>query len=231
MSEVADFVEALRRFRKMPDVFNPWRDRDRDHDAVRHAADIRAEHLHRYLSERVAGTRMVLLAEAPGFQGCHFSGIPMTSERILLGHHRHNDIHPEDVTHAPCAQTSKHLLHGANEPTATIVWKTMKQAGIDTRSVVLWNAFAFHPMNGSYLTNRKPTLEELKKNRRLLEQFLALFPDRPLVPVGRVAEEVLGEMGKAHVPYLRHPANGGASAFSSGLKALSGKTLRPCPSA
>ena len=220
------FVEALQRAKKMPGVFNPWRDVDRENDASRRAPEIRAEHLARYLSERAGRATHALVAEAPGYQGCHFSGVPMTSERILLGHLRHKGIATEHVFAGDAERTSKlgpkTPALGANEPTATIVWGALMASGACPRSVVLWNTFAFHPMADGYLTNRRPTRSEVIKAAHLLEQFIDLFAGAHILPVGRVAEETLASMELACSPYIRHPANGGASAFRLGLAELLG---------
>lgn len=213
------FVEALQRFPSLNNVFNPWADYDTEHDISAKCADIRSEHLSQYLGERIGVAETVLIAEAPGYQGCHFSGIPMTSERILLGFQAHNGVQPKDVFQGTARRTSKENLKlgGFNEPTATIVWKAIKQSGADPRKVVLWNSFAFHPMKSGWLTNRKPTPDELGQGRHLLEHLLSLFPKAALVPVGRVAEEILGNLEIACSGYVRHPANGGATEFRSGM--------------
>lgn len=213
------FVEALQRFPSQSNVFNPWADHDTDHDVSTKCADVRSEHLAQYLAERIGRAKTVMIAEAPGYQGCHFSGIAMTSERILLGYHSHNDVHPADVFQGTARRTSKDELKlgGFNEPTATIVWKAIKASGVDPRSVVLWNSFAFHPMKSGWLTNRKPTPDELARGRHLLEHFLSLFPETALVPVGRVAEEILGDLNISCSGYVRHPANGGATEFRAGM--------------
>jgi hypothetical protein len=217
--QAESFVEALQKFPKSSNVFNPWADHDTEHDVSAKSADIRAEHLARYLAERIGVAKTVMIAEAPGYQGCHFSGIAMTSERILLGFHRHNDVHPEDVFQGTARRTSKDdvKLGGFNEPTATIVWKAIKNSGVDPRGVVLWNSFAFHPMKESWLTNRKPTPDELRRGQYLLEHFLSLFPGSALVPVGRVAEEILADLQISCSGYVRHPANGGATEFRTGM--------------
>lgn len=218
LKQAETFVEALQKFPSLSGVFNPWADYDNMHDTSPKNADVRAQHLIWYLAERIGRARSVLIAEAPGYQGCHFSGIAMTSERILLGFQKHNHVHPEDVFQGGAIRTSKDIkLGGFNEPTATIVWKAIKQSGADPRDVVLWNSFAFHPMKNGWLTNRKPTPAELSQARHLLEHFLSLFPSAFVVPVGRVAEEILGDMGIACSGYVRHPANGGATDFRTGM--------------
>lgn len=218
--QAEQFVAALQRFPTLPGVFNPWADYDTEYDTSPRNADVRAEHLVRYLTERIGVATNVLIAEAPGYQGCHFSGLAMTSERILLGHHKHNNVHPEDVFQGAATRTSKDSkLGGFNEPTATIVWTAIKQSGTEPRKVVLWNSFAFHPMKDSWLTNRKPTPAELAQARHLLEHFLSLFPGAGVVPVGRVAEDILANMGIPCSGYVRHPANGGATEFRSGMGA------------
>jgi len=219
MSAAEEFVGRLQRFRKLPGVFNPWRDWDRDNDISRRSREQRAEHLVHYLREREGRARTLLVAEAPGYQGCHFSGIPMTSERILLGHQVRDGIAASDVILPAAQQTSRHAERGVGEPTATVVWKNLKQAGIDTRSVVLWNAFAFHPMADGPLSNRAPTRDELKAGRRLLLECLALFPGARVLPVGRVAEAMLAGLGVECEAWLRHPARGGAGEFAQGLQA------------
>lgn len=214
-----NFVDALQKFPTLTRVFNPWLDVDQLHDQSSEGPKIRSDQLVRYLAERIGFADNILIAEAPGFQGCHFSGIAMTSERILLGYQKNNNIHREDVFHGEATKTSKHLKMGATEPTATVVWKVIKQSGVDPRKVVLWNSFPFHPMKDSYLSNRKPAPDELEKARYLLEHFLSLFPGALVIPVGRIAEKILENLGITCSPYVRHPANGGATEFRAGMEA------------
>lgn len=223
---VEAFVSALQAFPVLPAVFNPWRDVDPVHDLGAQSPETRAEHLCRYLTERAGRARVVLCAEALGYQGGHFSGVAMTSERILLGHLAKKGIAANDVIAGGGQRTSrvtdKTPALGANEPTATIVWGALKKAEIDTRDVVLWNAFAPHPMKtqDAWLTNRKPTSQELKLGRPLLEQFLDMFPGARTVAIGRVSEEILGDMGITVAAQVRHPANGGATEFREGVGQL-----------
>jgi len=224
----ADFVQALQRLPRLDAVFNPWRDIDPEHDLGAQSPETRAEHLVQYLSERAGRARLVLCAEALGYQGGHFSGIAMTSERILLGHLAKKGVQASDVITGGGRRTSlitaKTPALGANEPTATIVWGALKTAGIDTRDVVLWNAFAPHPMKSAsgWLTNRKPTAQELQLGRPLLEQFLGMFPGAKTVAIGRVSEGILQGLGVEVAAQVRHPANGGATAFRAGVATLLG---------
>jgi hypothetical protein len=211
------FLDALRSFPALPGVFNPWRDIDPMYDIGAESPVIRSEQLHRYLAERVGRARFVLCAEALGYQGGHFSGIAMTSERILLGHHVAKGVLPTDVFSGLARRTSrvtpKTPANGATEQTATVVWGALKKAGIDTRDVVLWNAFALHPMKGAWLTNRTPTPAELRLGKPLLEQFLSMFPNAKTIAVGDVSKRVLGNLGVTIAGKVRHPANGGTAQF------------------
>lgn len=225
-SKVTDFVSALQSMPSLPAVFVPWRDVDPVHDLGPQSPQTRAEHLVQYLSERAGRARLVLCAEALGYQGGHFSGIAMTSERIVIGNLAHKGIAAADVISGGGRRTSKVTAKtpelGANEPTATIVWGALKTAGVDTRDVVLWNAFAPHPMQGdsAWLSNRKPTAQELKLGRPLLEQFLDMFPGARTVAIGLVSNDILGDLGIQVAAQVRHPANGGANAFRHGMAQL-----------
>jgi hypothetical protein len=78
------------------------------------------------------------------------------------------------------------------------------------RDVLLWNATTLHPRRSPDLpdTNRRPTPTELNQASAALALVSA---GRTIVAVGRVASELTG------APYVRHPANGGATAFAAGL--------------
>jgi hypothetical protein len=226
------FLAQLQDASDLPGVFNPWKHHDVLHDQDTSAVQTRVENLRAYLSERIGVARLILCAEALGYQGGHFSGIPMTSERMLVGNLVNKGILPGDVFQGAgerrcrVSRVDTVSLLGANEPTATVVWGTIKQQGRSSREIVLWNAFAFHPMRRradgavDWLSNRKPTAHELQAAQGILKGFIALFEGAAVVAVGNVAQITLAELGVPIAAKLRHPANGGAAEFRKGLAVL-----------
>src|ERR1700751_168662 len=77
----------LRLWKKSPSgaVFNPWWEIDDQNDADWDAPSIRRNQLRAYLRKRLRTAQLAVIGEAVGYRGGHFSGIPMTSERLLLG--------------------------------------------------------------------------------------------------------------------------------------------------
>ena len=215
-----NFVASLVAYRSQG-VFNPWGEIDSLHDRDQRGAEIRRRQLQHYLQERIEVAETLLLAEAIGYQGGHFSGIPMTSERLLLG-----GLLPKGLTAKMVfrdlqpQRTSRSALRpaGFTEPTATIVWGFLAEQGIDPRSVVLWNAFPWHPYQPQkgMLSNRTPSDEELSAGHRVLRQLLELGKFRRVVAVGEKSAAQLAQLG-IPASKVRHPANGGAGKFRSQL--------------
>ncbi len=217
-SPVDRFLSELQAF-SAPRVFNPWADFDRANDFGPEAPAIRRDQLRRYLSERIGRARLLLVAEAAGYQGAKFSGIAMTSERQLVASPSLLDSVYFD---GPKRRTSGESVRagGFTEPTATIVWGKMLEAGLEGREWVNWNTFAWHPQGATALKNRTPTPEEFQAGLPALRQFLALFPEVPVVAVGEKARGILAELQVPVVAAVRHPANGGATGFREGISKL-----------
>src|SRR5216110_1084631 len=117
--------EFVQRLKASPSgaVFNPWREVDARNDIGPTAPTIRRKQLHAYLEKRLGKAQLAVVGEALGYRGGHFSGIPMTSERILLG--RKTDIVPEHILlgiKPRRTSQSRKCPDGFSEPTATIVW-------------------------------------------------------------------------------------------------------------
>lgn len=218
---LADFVAGLRTYRSVG-VFNPWGQRDQYHDADDQGELIRRAQLTCYLRERIGPADILLCAEAIGYQGGHFSGIPMTSERLLLGGLVHKGLTPEMVFKGLMPRRTSSLnvrAQGFTEPTATIVWGFLAQQGIDPYRVVLWNAFPWHPYHSDkgLLSNRTPDALELKDGHRVLLQLLELGQFRQIVAIGEKSAQQLTQLGITATK-VRHPANGGAGQFREQLR-------------
>lgn len=206
-------------------LFNPWYHRDEEHDEIPEAPEIRRNQLKTYLSERVESAKYLFIAEALGYQGGHFTGIAMTSERILLGHQEPKyGVRPDHVFQsAEPKRTSCPTVigKGMSEPTATIMWGALIDLGINPYEVVLWNAIPWHPYKPEkgLLSNRTPTTEELEAGLEHLQSFMNLFNNVKMVAVGRKCELSLSQLNVDHIP-VRHPANGGAPKFRRQIKNL-----------
>ena len=198
-------------------VFNPWWEVDKQNDIARNAPAIRRKQLAAYLRKRLGKVKLVVIGEALGYRGGHFSGIPMTSERILLGKKKDTGIEPEQVfSSIKPRRTSrpKKCPDGFSEPTATIVWSWLLRLGLKPEEFVLWNAFPWHSFDQrrGMLSNRMPTQKERSAGLSVLKAFLELFPCDEIVALGNVAASQLQELNvKSH--RVRHPASGGAKLF------------------
>jgi hypothetical protein len=216
INSIENFIRMLRQSPNNA-AFNPWWQVDRENDIDGNAPGIRRRHLRAYFQERLHKVKLVVIGEALGYRGGHFSGIPMTSERILLGKKKENGIEPEHVfSSIKAKRTSKReqCPNGFSEPTATIVWSSLLKLNRKPEQFVLWNAFPWHsfdPRRG-LLSNRMPTTEEQFAGRLVLEAFLDLFPCNEIAALGKIAGAQLQQLGvNAHC--IRHPASGGARLF------------------
>jgi uracil DNA glycosylase superfamily protein len=204
----------IRRLKKSPSrgVFNPWWEVDEQNDIARAAPIIRRQQLRAHLQERLGSAKVAVIGEALGYRGGHFSGIPMTSERLLLGRSKKVELKASDIfAELKPRRTSKpeKCPHGFSELTATIVWTTLLRLGLKPDQFVLWNAFPWHSFDPrrSVLSNRTPNKCEQAAGLPVLKAFLELFPCEHVVALGKIAAAQLQELGlNAHC--VRHPASG-----------------------
>lgn len=222
---VALFVAALSEVHG-EGFFNPWREWDPDMDMWSIPAPMmRRERLIRHLSIYPA---LILVGEAPGYQGCRYSGVPFTSERLIIEGQipRVSELH-----HWPRVEFGDRIHHAEverittrdkpwSEPSATIVWKALHDLRI-ADTTVMWNAFPFHPYRPGFpLSNATPTVEQLLNGREWLARLLQLpnLRNAEVLPIGKKAAAMLEGVRQFPVT-LRHPANGGAKLFREQLAA------------
>jgi len=221
---ISSFVDSLKN-KPTDNLFNPWFEHDPHHDSDIAAPEIRRNQLESYLTDRLSTAKYLMIAEALGYQGGHFTGIAMTSERILLGHQvKKYGILPQHVfkTAVPSRTSSTDVIEkGMTEPTATIMWGALAGLGIDPYEVVLWNAVPWHPYNRDkgLLSNRTPTSIEMTAGLSHLKNFITLFDDVQLVAIGRKCEQSLSQL-EENFTAVRHPANGGAPEFRMQIQGL-----------
>ena len=202
---IDEFVEKLSQEKDLPLVTNQYSYEIIDNQ-------IRRENLKSYLrSIYQNNSNTILVGEAAGYNGCLLSGIPFTSERLIR-----QTIPNLAIFRNPYTLKSNGEQY---ELSATIVWNAFQEFDFYP---LLWNTFPFHPYkSGIEISNRKPTMDEVERGQIYIKELVAMLKIKRIVAVGKVAERVLvGLYGQNNVLTLRHPANGGANLFRSGLENL-----------
>ena len=156
--------------------------------------------------------KLLLVGEAPGYNGCRLTGVPFSSEALVA----------EGVLDGALF-TAAHGYRIAKEPytreqSAAIVWEVLQRHSV---AALCWNAFCFHPHRpGNPDSNRKPTVKEIEAGAPFLKALLALFPSvTTVVAVGNSAEHALSHLGIPHTK-VRHPAHGGKPQFVTGMEKI-----------
>jgi uracil-DNA glycosylase len=185
------------------ELYNPYRDcrvlLDRKNGPA-----IRRQNLLRYVSDHTQGVDVLLVAEAPGPWGCGFSGVPITSESQLL-----------DPSFPANGEQSSLRPKPYSEYSANIFWRVMQPYYFN---MFVWNAVPLHPhRKDEPLTIRTPRQAEINQFLPVLAEIeKALAPTRVLA-IGRKAEDALVRIG-LEPTYVRHPSQGGAKLFESGIR-------------
>ena len=221
MKNIQEFIKELQKY-KGNLVFNPWQDYDPTYDIGPEAPKIRSSNLERYLELR-ENAKYLFIAEGIGYQGGHFSGIAMTSERILLGKHKAipakvvlGDWEYKRTSNSECPLlNAKQKEGGFNEPTDTVMWGELAKNSLSPLEAVLWNIFPFHPYKKTgLLTNRTPVKEELDIGIVYAKMLMEMIPNMKIVAIGQKSAVTLREYG-IECSSVRHPANGGATQFKN----------------
>lgn len=201
-----ELIPAIAAFRGQPSTFNPWGQSAAD-DTESSAVSSRLERLPLHLS--APQSNLLLVGEAPGYQGARCSGVAFTSEALLLA---------GAIPRIPPVQSrlSNRPLPWA-EPSASSVWKALYLHGL-AESTILWNAFPIHPFNpiAGPLSNRTPTTHELRDGCGVLELLIQVTKPRTVVAIGQSAHKALTLLSIDH-SRIRHPAYGGVTEFNQGI--------------
>jgi uracil-DNA glycosylase len=201
---VTKLVDQLAALTGSERLYNPY-------SGVDAGSEVRRGNLIRYLDDmydRQPDT--VLVFEAPGYRGCRFSGIPVTSERIMM-----RGIPKWKLFGEGYVPTSDQV-DGIAEMTATILWETL-QTYADSPPLI-WNTVPLHPHKPDQpMSNRTPTISEQRAGVVIAAAMLHVFKPSRVLAVGRIAQAMLKEQGIDAIP-IRHPSQGGKPDFVRGIR-------------
>lgn len=174
-------------------------------------SDRKRANLRLYLSRMLeAGTKTILVGEAPSYRGGRLTGVPFLSETIMLGGVTGTSLFGPGSGFTRATK----LPRLSTEASATIVWGAICR--LDPPPL-LWNAFPFHPFHaGNESSNRAPSREEIGIGQPFLVALLRLFGIETVVAVGNYASATMTELGIPHEK-VRHPSNGGKQKFVEGV--------------
>jgi uracil-DNA glycosylase len=203
-AEINKFIEQLTTVKSNSNFFNQY-----SYDVS--VNSIRRNNLFLYLQQMVnLKPRMLFVGEAPGYRGCRLTGVPFTSEYILLNGLEQLSLFGESRGYRKTDEFEKLW----KEATASIFWESV----VKTLHIpLLWNAFPYHPFQmENEQSNRQPTKIEISTGQEFLKELIRLFDIEIVVAVGNTAETTLKSMGIA-CQKVRHPSFCGKIMFINGI--------------
>lgn len=212
-NKIKDFIEELAVTEVTANVYNQYSYEFEENS-------IRRKNLFIYLKKMYKlKPKVILIGEAPGYRGCRRTGVPFTSEDLLINNIEGLDLFGRESGYRLAFEKEKLL----KEATATIVWQTLVEYNI---LALGWNSFPFHPhKEGNGESNRTPLKRELLMGEKFLLQILEIFNIRKVVAVGVKAEESLNKLNIS-CRRVRHPAQGGKKQFVEGMKEIKMNLLK-----
>lgn len=171
---------------------------------------IRLANLKKYF-ERMAQLKpsVLLIGEAPGYQGTRRTGVPFASEHIISG------LMP-DASFFAGEDTFERAYDDRlyKEPTSTIMWRTISRYNT---LPLLWAVYPLHPhQHGNFESNRTPTRSEVAPAKEHLVKFIELTEVKTVLALGNTAKATLDDLDIV-AQKLRHPARGGGPIFARQL--------------
>lgn len=158
--------------------------------------------------------KMILIGEAPGYQGTRRTGVPFASEHIITGGM------PEVDFFKGSGFASAYSERLYKEPTSTIMWRTISRY---SDLPLLWAVYPLHPHQpGDFQSNRTPTRAEVAGVKDHLVRLLEIIGIETVLALGNTAKATLDDLG---IPSqkLRHPARGGGPTFARQLDEITQK--------
>jgi len=154
-------------------------------------------------------TKVLLVGEAPGYNGCRLTGIPFTSEYLVGKGVCGGKLFGKENGYKASG------IRARKEQSATAMWSVLEEF---EELPLLRNAFAFHPhKDGNEASNRKPTAKELEIGKKYLFELIKIFDIQSVIAVGNVADSLLNKMEVSHTK-VRHPSYGGKKKFKEELR-------------
>lgn len=188
-----------------PNVYNQYSDEHPE-------SSIRRANLLLYLKQMdKVKPKIMLVGEAPGYRGSRLTGVPFTSEHLLMHNMEGLTLFGKENGYRLPVPKDKLL----KEATATIIWNTVLEKDL---MILSWNAFPFHPHKlGNEKSNRTPLKKELLIGEKFLLELIDLFDIEIVVAMGNKAYESLSKLG-IECQKVRHPAQGGKKEFVEGME-------------
>lgn len=173
---------------------------------------IRLANLREYFKRLAARSpRLVLVGEAPGYQGTRRTGVPFASEHIIAGSMPEVSFFADNNAFNRAFPEVERIY---KEPTSTIMWRTISKYH---ELPLLWAAYPLHPHQaGDLQSNRTPTRAEVASTKDHLLKLLHISGVTTVLSLGNTAKATLDELG-IDSQKLRHPARGGGPIFTRQL--------------
>lgn len=148
---------------------------------------------------------LLLIGEAPGYQGTRRTGVPFASEHIIAGGMPEVGFfrNTEGFVRAYDDRIYK-------EPTSTIMWRKISKYD---KLPLLWAVYPLHPHQaGNTESNRTPTRSEVVAMKDHLQKLIHIVQPKTILALGNTAKATLDDLG-IDTQKLRHPARGGGPVF------------------